>query len=209
MYGQASGTAAQWVRSEGKPQEAEGKAQKGREPGAPDPHSRRPCLSPCRPSGPSQRRRHHGILGRLTTAAFVPCSLAVPRPCCRVISRRLPPAPNGCPSCLNGVLWASVCGSDSTEPSGLGGVLWCLPGPGAPVVGQAGAGVKNAEAQGSQRPGGCQDPGCRGGGGAGAQVQPGPSTTFWGARTQGGAGGDPALWDPGAQGPGSGRGGVV
>ncbi|XP_049488578.1 actin-binding LIM protein 2 [Panthera uncia] len=54
--------------------------------------------------GPSQRRRHHGILGRLTTAAFVPCSLAVPRPCCRVISRRLPPAPNGCPSCLNGVL---------------------------------------------------------------------------------------------------------
>lgn len=140
MCGQASGTAAQWVRSEGKPQEAEGKAQKGQEPGAPDPHSRRPCSSPCRPSGPSQRRGHHGILGRLTTAAFVPCSLAVPRPCRRVISRRLPPAPNGCPSCLDGVLWASVCGSDSTEPSGLGGVLWCLPGPGAPVVGQAGAG---------------------------------------------------------------------
>lgn len=105
----------------------------------------------------------HGPPGR-STCDSGPAAGPSPVRAAVFISRRLPPAltaPNNCLSCLRRELWACACGSDSTEPSGPGGVLCCLPCLGAPVVGEGaesiclgapvvGDGVESIEPQGSQ-----------------------------------------------------------
>lgn len=147
-HGQVLGTVAQWVLPKDKPSEAEGRLRKHESCELQTQTLPSPVLTPMLASGAKQERPPHSGLPGWAVPGHWPACPAVagptacpsPVPRCHAISCHLPPAltaPNHCSCCLNGVSWASACGSDSTGPLGLGGVPSYVPHVGAPpwVVG--------------------------------------------------------------------------